>query len=351
MSMPFISIGISSYNYSQYLVRAFEAIKKQSFTDFEIIYVDDCSTDNSVEIINGFITDNPQMKIRLIKNEMNMGLIYSKNLLLKESRGKYVMLCDSDDWMLENCLQVLSDLAIKTNADRIIPQIKDIDENGKVIQIQDFSKNQSKWLWNMHHGVLYKKSVIDANKLHILAYPDDIYFTTEFNKFSSNTIFVPKPLYVWYVNKNSAGRAKLFENKRDAMIDTYSNLFKYLKNQIEYLKKLDSSDLVFEGKTKDANISEVEFLILKAYYLSILGELRKYPLLLGLKGYDVLRKELLDIYPDYRHNIFLKHSSISPMRSYATKIVRLCYLLEKFKIFKISFIIYRFLSTFIFFDQ
>lgn len=48
---PFLTIGIASYNYSRYLYSAFEAIKKQAFSDYEILYCDDGSTDDSVEVI------------------------------------------------------------------------------------------------------------------------------------------------------------------------------------------------------------------------------------------------------------------------------------------------------------
>ena len=52
---PFITIGIASYNYANYLPEAFEAIRNQKFRDFEILYCDDGSTDESVEVIKGFI--------------------------------------------------------------------------------------------------------------------------------------------------------------------------------------------------------------------------------------------------------------------------------------------------------
>ena len=75
---PFITIGIASYNYANYLPEAFEAIRNQKFRDFEILYCDDGSTDESVEVIKGFIRDNPDLQIRLVEAE-NQGIIANKN--------------------------------------------------------------------------------------------------------------------------------------------------------------------------------------------------------------------------------------------------------------------------------
>lgn len=73
-NQPFITIGITVYNYSKYLQKGFDAIKRQGFKDYEIIYSDDCSTDNSCEIIERFIKENPSMNIRLIRGGTTLAL-------------------------------------------------------------------------------------------------------------------------------------------------------------------------------------------------------------------------------------------------------------------------------------
>ena len=89
---PFITIGIASYNYAEYLPKAFEAIRRQKFTDYEILYCDDGSTDDSLAVIRGLIADHPEMQIRLVAGE-NGGIMTNKNRILENARGEYLMRC------------------------------------------------------------------------------------------------------------------------------------------------------------------------------------------------------------------------------------------------------------------
>lgn len=97
---PLVSVCMSVYNTSCYLHECIDSVLCQSFSDFELLIVDDGSTDNSCEIVCSY--NDP--RIRLIEN--NHDYIGSLNLLLKEARGKYIAKMDSDDVMRQNRLQV-----------------------------------------------------------------------------------------------------------------------------------------------------------------------------------------------------------------------------------------------------
>lgn len=86
-----ISICMPVYNASRYLRDCIDSILSQSFTDFELLIVDDGSTDDSVEIIRSY----SDSRIRLIENKHDY--IGSLNLLLQEARGKYIARMDADD--------------------------------------------------------------------------------------------------------------------------------------------------------------------------------------------------------------------------------------------------------------
>ena len=64
--LPLFTIGIASFNYEKYILKELEALKNQTFQDFEIVISDDASSDTSVALIQKFIKDNPQLKIKLI---------------------------------------------------------------------------------------------------------------------------------------------------------------------------------------------------------------------------------------------------------------------------------------------
>lgn len=93
MSDPFVTVFMPVYNSGKYLVEAIESILRQTYRNLELLIVDDGSTDHSIEIIETFADP----RIRLIKNDQNRGIPFTRNVGLKEARGKYLAIMDSDD--------------------------------------------------------------------------------------------------------------------------------------------------------------------------------------------------------------------------------------------------------------
>ena len=92
---PKISIVITVYNGEGYLKTTLLSIQNQDFKDIEIIIVDDCSKDNSVNLIKELMIQDP--RIKLYQNEQNKGMLYAKTRGVLHAKGKYVMLLDVDD--------------------------------------------------------------------------------------------------------------------------------------------------------------------------------------------------------------------------------------------------------------
>lgn len=94
MTKDLISVVMSNYNTDELYLRAsIESILNQTYENFEFIIVDDCSTDNSVEVIESY----SDKRINLIKNEENMGLTRSLNIAIKAARGEFIARMDADD--------------------------------------------------------------------------------------------------------------------------------------------------------------------------------------------------------------------------------------------------------------
>lgn len=89
-----VSIIMPSYNTGQYIEETIQSVLKQTYTNWELIIVDDCSTDNTDEVVKPFLSNE---KIRYIKNEKNSGAAISRNRALRESKGKWIAFLDSDD--------------------------------------------------------------------------------------------------------------------------------------------------------------------------------------------------------------------------------------------------------------
>lgn len=83
-----------SYNTAQYISQSIQSVLAQTYLNWELIIVDDCSTDNTENVVSVFLNDN---RIKLLKNERNSGAAVSRNRALREARGKWIAFLDSDD--------------------------------------------------------------------------------------------------------------------------------------------------------------------------------------------------------------------------------------------------------------
>ena len=94
-----VSIIMPSYNTAAYIKETINSVISQTYQQWELIIVDDCSTDNTDEIVDSFLKDP---RIRYMKNERNSGAAVSRNRAIREARGKWIAFLDSDDlWMSE----------------------------------------------------------------------------------------------------------------------------------------------------------------------------------------------------------------------------------------------------------
>lgn len=95
MNTPSLSVVIPNYNHAQFLPRCLDAMLRQSVPAMEIIVLDDASTDNSVEVIEGFARKHPI--VRLVRNERNLGVVANVNRGIDLARGEYVFSAAADD--------------------------------------------------------------------------------------------------------------------------------------------------------------------------------------------------------------------------------------------------------------
>ncbi|MBJ6108295.1 glycosyltransferase [Hymenobacter sp. BT523] len=96
-SAPLVSIGVASYNNDSYVIQTLESIRLQTYKNWELIIIDDCSTDNSVKLIRSWLTAYPELKATLVAKEINRGVCHTLNSFLGMAKGKYVSTIGSDD--------------------------------------------------------------------------------------------------------------------------------------------------------------------------------------------------------------------------------------------------------------
>ncbi len=101
---PVVSVLMTAHNREDYIAESIESVLAQTFTDFELIVVDDGSTDGTVEVVTRYLKDP---RVRLIRNERNLGDYPNRNHASTFARGEFMKYHDSDDVMYPNCLEIM----------------------------------------------------------------------------------------------------------------------------------------------------------------------------------------------------------------------------------------------------
>ena len=205
MGNPAISIVLPTYNGSRYIRKSIESCLQQSFTDFELIIVNDCSTDDTLSIIKEYSTKDNRIKI--INNEFNKKLPLSLNTGFDNANGTYFTWTSDDNYYAPDALEkmykaIQADKAI----DLVYTDYYIIDENDKVFGSRifgDVNKSFNQWL-GAGACFLYKREIHRANNGYNPAaflIEDYDFFVRAFMKF--NFYYLPTP-ELYYYREHSA---------------------------------------------------------------------------------------------------------------------------------------------------
>ena len=105
MCEELISIIVPVYNVEKYIVETMDCVRGQTFEHWELLLVEDCSTDHTVEIIENDLQQKPDDRIRLLRQPHNMGAARARNRALFEARGRYIAYLDADDLWVPDKLE------------------------------------------------------------------------------------------------------------------------------------------------------------------------------------------------------------------------------------------------------
>jgi len=111
---PFFSIIIPTYNRAYIIKQAIESVLRQNFNDWEMIIVNDGSTDNTSEVVKPYLTNS---RISYYKFDKNKGVNIARNFAIAKAKGAYILPLDSDNQLLEGSLQLIFNILNKTNKD------------------------------------------------------------------------------------------------------------------------------------------------------------------------------------------------------------------------------------------
>lgn len=127
-----VSIITPSYNTSAYIANTIQSVKAQTYTNWEMIIVDDCSTDNTDAVVAEFLSD---VRIKYLKNKKKSGAAISRNRALKEAKGKWIAFLDSDDLWMPEKLQKQIDFMENGGYYFSYTQYEEIDEKSNPLSV------------------------------------------------------------------------------------------------------------------------------------------------------------------------------------------------------------------------
>jgi len=183
--MKSLGIIIPAYNAEETIARCLDSVMEQCFTDFEIILVDDASTDKTLQIAESY-----QLKyncIKIVTHKKNKGLGSTRNSGILHSTANYILFLDSDDTLVENSLSDIMLKTSETSADLIVFNYNFVNADGTLIKKTNFKNanypdplnflsellKSGSFGSGMANNKIYKRSVIQDNKMK---FPENVYY-------------------------------------------------------------------------------------------------------------------------------------------------------------------------------
>lgn len=250
--MPTISVIVPVYNVEEEIPKCLLSILLQKFTDFEIIAIDDGSTDGSADILNEFAKKYQQMKVFHTKNK---GLSAARNLGLSKASGKYIAFIDGDDYIDPEFLSKLYQSLVDSDADIAVCGFTEFHDEkakdycpkrevlqGKVATIRLLKEQENLDIitWNK----LYKKSLFRIIKFPVGKNHEDNFTTYKlFNK-AKNVSFIDLPLYNYVRREKSITKKEKTIARLNAKLEAAREAKKYFKNNAELFPAAEFSEIL-----------------------------------------------------------------------------------------------------------
>ncbi|MBQ4560865.1 MAG: glycosyltransferase family 2 protein [Clostridia bacterium] len=237
-----ISVIIPVYNVKEYLEKCVESVIDPDFNDYEIILVDDGSTDGaSGELCDKIAAKNPEL-IRVIHQE-NRGLGGARNTGIREAKGEYLFFPDSDDSVVPGTVSLLAAKIKHTNADIIAFNIMTDDGNGNRTPVvsnyiesdKPFKLSEKpEYLLSLPNawGRVWRKSLFIDNNIE---YPNKVWYedirtSTKLFAKAESIVTIPDRLYIYLQRQGSIMRSSNLERNRE-IIDAFEDIITWFKKE------------------------------------------------------------------------------------------------------------------------
>ena len=251
---PTVSIIVPVYNAEATISRCIESIINQEYRDFELLLIDDGSTDSSGTICDRYAAEDS--RIRLIHKE-NTGVSETRNMALDLACGTYLQFLDSDDWITPNATRLFVEEAERYHCDMVISDFYrvvgkrvahkgDIDDDCVLTQ-EEFSAHMLQNPADFYYGVLwnklYRRDIVEKYHLRMnpeISWCEDFMFNLEYIRHPEVFYALQVPVYYYVKTKGSLASQGMSISKTIKMklmvFEYYNNFYKHVLDEEDYEK-------------------------------------------------------------------------------------------------------------------
>lgn len=249
-----VSIIIPVYNAEKSIGRCVDSVLNQGFGDFELLLVDDGSTDSSGELCDEF--QKRDSRVRVIHKE-NSGVSDARNMAMDLAKGKYIQFLDSDDWITPDATSLMVRAAEENGCDMVISDFYrvvgervshkgDIDKGG-VLSLEEYAAFMMENPADFYYGVLWNKlfqrKIVEEHKLRMdkaISWCEDFMFNLEYIRHTKTIYALRVPVYYYVKTKGSLASQGLSISKTIKMkrmvFEYYHDFYKSVLTEEDYEK-------------------------------------------------------------------------------------------------------------------
>jgi glycosyltransferase involved in cell wall biosynthesis len=232
-TIPFFSIVMGAYNTGKYIPDAIDSVLQQTYSDWELIIVDDGSTDNTGRILDKYAERDYRIKVFHQRNSGSVGS--PRNSALKYVSGEYIQLLDSDDILSKDLLEKHKQRITETESDIVVPMLFIFDDNGKYIRkwcginndtnmsISGFEAFELSISWNIHGCNTIKSDIVKSIQWETEIPVEEVSSRKFF--YASKKVSFSNGIYYYRSNHESITHSKLYRPKMYNGVKTKYNIY------------------------------------------------------------------------------------------------------------------------------
>ena len=268
-----VSILVPVYNVEKYFARCLETLFSQTYSDIEYVFVNDCTPDKSMFVLQETLEKYPSRanSVKIIENKQNLGIAIVRNTLLENATGEYVLFVDSDDWIEVDAIEKFVDKAQQSNADIVGCDYFEEYPDRQVLFKQSYPSHHVEAMKAMTllriKGVLWKlfmrRELIVHNNIYFVPevqFGEDYIFCCKLFFYAKSFSCVDEALYHYvqynpnnYCSTDSGLRIESF-SRAITIVETFyreKGVYDILEKELLQRKFLSKSSYVLDAKKRD----------------------------------------------------------------------------------------------------